>query len=57
MGYLYAVDDEGGYDFEDEAAYIGEAPNFMSKLKSGVDYGEDEIDEKYLVEDEVEEGE
>lgn len=27
-----------------------EAPNFMVKLKSGVDYGEDEIDEKYLTE-------
>ena len=50
VGYLYTVDDEGGYTFEDEAAYIGEAPNFMAKLKSGVDYGEDEIDEKYLTE-------
>lgn len=51
VGYVYEVDDEGSYDFEDEAAYIGEAPNFMEGLKSGVDYGEDEIDEKYLVED------
>ena len=50
VGYLYTVDDEGGYSFEEEAAYIGEAPNFMAKLKSGVDYGEDEIDEKYLTE-------
>ena len=50
VGYLYTVDDEGGYTFEDEAAYIGEAPNFMAKLKSGVDYDEDEIDEKYLTE-------
>ena len=50
VGYLYTVDDEGGYTFEEEAAYIGEAPNFMAKLKSGVDYGEDEIDEKYLAE-------
>lgn len=50
VGYLYTVDDEGGYTFEEEAAYIGEAPNFMAKLKSGVDYGEDEIDEKYLTE-------
>lgn len=50
VGYLYTVDDEGGYTFEEEAAYIGEAPNFMVKLKSGVDYGEDEIDEKYLTE-------
>ena len=46
VGYFYTVDDEGGYIFEEEAAYIGEAPNFMAKLKSGVDYGEDEIDEK-----------
>lgn len=50
VGYLYTVDDEGGYTFEEEAAYIGEAPNFMAKLKRGVDYGEDEIDEKYLTE-------
>ena len=56
VGYLYEVDDDGGYVFEDEAAYVGEAPNFMEGLKSGVDYGEDEIDEKYLV-DEEEEGE
>ena len=49
-GYVETVDDEGGYTFEEEAAYIGEAPNFMAKLKSGVDYGEDEIDEKYLTE-------
>ena len=39
VGYLYTVDDEGGCTFEEEA-----------KLKSGVDYGEDEIDEKYLTE-------
>lgn len=52
VGYLYEVDDEGGYAFESDAAYIGEAPNFMENLKSGVDYGEDEIDEKYLVDDE-----
>lgn len=52
VGYVYEVDDNGDYSFEDEAAYIGEAPNFMENLKSGVDYGEDEIDEKYLVDDE-----
>ncbi|MBX9032585.1 hypothetical protein [Gordonibacter massiliensis (ex Traore et al. 2017)] len=58
VGYLYTMDDEGTPTFESEPAYIGEAPNFMSGLKEADQYDEEEIDEKYLddedVEDEVE---
>ena len=36
IAYLYEVDDEGAYTFESEAAYIGEAPNFMAALKEPV---------------------
>ncbi len=58
VGYLYTMDDESTPTFESEPAYIGEAPNFMSGLKEADQYDEDEIDEKYLddedAEDEVE---
>lgn len=47
IAYLYVVDDEGAYTFESEAAYIGEAPNFMATLKEPVAYTDDEIDERY----------
>lgn len=58
VGYLYTVDDEGNYTFEEEAAYIGAAPNFMEDLKEAAQYDEDEIDDKYLDdEDEEEAGE
>lgn len=63
IAYLYEVDDEGTYTFESEAAYIGEAPNFMAALKEPVAYADDEIDERYRDEeagaegDEVEEAE
>ena len=63
IAYLYEVDDEGTYTFESEAAYIGEAPNFMAALKEPVAYADDEIDERYRDEeadaegDEVEEDE
>ena len=53
---LYEVDDEGTYTFESEAAYIGEAPNFMAALKEPVAYADDEIDERYRDEDDAEEG-
>lgn len=54
IAYLYTVNDEGAYSFESEAAYIGEAPNFMENLKEPVDYTDDEVDEKYAAaEDEV----
>lgn len=52
--YLYETDEEGGITYEDEPAYVGQAPNFMSALKDAEEYADDEIDEKYLEEDEVE---
>ena len=53
--YLYEMDEEGKVAFEDEPAYVGEAPNFMSALKDASAYGEGEIAQKYVDEDEVEE--
>lgn len=54
IGYLYEIDDEGTLTFnDDEAAYIGTAPNFMEELKDAEEYTDDEIDERYLDEDEV----
>ncbi|MBR5260139.1 MAG: hypothetical protein IKV48_06680 [Eggerthellaceae bacterium] len=53
--YLYEIDEEGKIDFEDEPAYIGEAPNFMMFLKNASEYADDEIDEKYMEEDVAEE--
>lgn len=57
VGYLYDVDDEGKATFEEEPAYIGEAPNFMIALKEADAYADDEIEEKYLEEDEAGEDE
>ncbi|MDE8701547.1 hypothetical protein PZH32_01050 [Adlercreutzia equolifaciens] len=53
VAYLYTVDEEGAYTFESEAAYIGEAPNFMEQLKEPVDYADEDIEEKYLDVDEA----
>lgn len=54
--FLYEVDEEGKPVFEDEPAYVGEAPNFMSGLKDAAEYTDEDIEEKYLDdEDEVEE--
>ena len=36
--------------FEEEPAYVGEAPNFMENLKAASEYSEDEIEERYLEE-------
>lgn len=55
VGFLYETDDEGKLVFEEEAAYIGESPNFMVALKSADAYDEDEIDDKYLDDGEDEE--
>lgn len=55
--YLYEMDDEGKPDFEEEPAYVGEAPNFMCDLKDAVEYTDEEIDERYLEEDEAEDEE
>lgn len=53
--YLYTVDEEGNYTFEEEPAYVGEAPNFMERLKDAQEYSDEEIDEKYLDDDEDDE--
>ena len=34
--------------FEEEIIYIGEAPNFMEKLKESTEYANEEIDSKYI---------
>ncbi len=54
--FLYDMDETSGEaEFEDEPAYVGEAPNFMCDLKDAAEYSDEEIDERYLDEDEVEE--
>lgn len=55
VGYLYDVDDEGNATFEEEPAYIGESPNFMIALQDADSYADEDIEEKYLEEDEFEE--
>ena len=54
VGYLYECSEDGTIEFEDEPAYIGEAPNFMIALKAPGEYSDDEIDVKYTAEDETE---
>ena len=44
VGYLYECSEDGVVEFEDEPAYIGEAPNFMSALKAPGEDSDDEID-------------
>lgn len=56
-GYLYTVDENGVYTFEEEPAYIGEAPNYMEHLNDADSYSEEDIDERYLDSDEFTEGE
>lgn len=53
IGYLYSIDGDE-VTFEEEPAYIGSSPNFMEALKDADEYGDDEIDERYL--DDKEEG-
>lgn len=57
VGFLYEQAEDGTLTFEEEPAYIGEAPNFMFALSDADSYDEEEIDEKYLEEDETEEAE
>ncbi|MDO4503389.1 MAG: hypothetical protein Q4D06_09475 [Coriobacteriia bacterium] len=59
IGLIYEESEEG-YAIDEEAVYIGEAPNFMMDLYDPSMYDEEEIDQKYLeqvfgVEDEEEE--
>ena len=53
VGYLYSVNDEGEATFEEEPAYIGEAPNYMADLKDASEYDEEDIEEE-PAEDEAE---
>lgn len=58
IAYLYTVTgDEGNVTFEEDAAYVGEAPNFMEGLKDAEAYADDEIEARYLEEDEVDDEE
>lgn len=52
--YLYEVAEDGKVTYEEEPAYVGEAPNFMSALKDAAEYADEDIDEKYLDEEEAE---
>lgn len=49
VGFLYSEKEDGAYEFDDSPSYIGEAPNFMASLKNASEYGETDIDSKYLV--------
>ena len=49
VGVLYEETEEE-FIFEEEAAYIGKAPNFMADLKDSSEYTEEEINQKYLEE-------
>ncbi|MCL2826671.1 MAG: hypothetical protein FWD72_04630 [Eggerthellaceae bacterium] len=53
IGYLYAINGDEVV-FEEEPAYIGEAPNFMAGLKDPEFYDEDDLDPRYF-EDEYDE--
>ncbi len=55
--YLYEQDDDGNYTFEAEPAYVGEAPNFMIDLSSAESYSDEEIDERYLDDEPLDEDE
>lgn len=55
VGFLYAMNGSGEYEFEPDPAYIGEAPNFMADLKDASEYSESEIEERYLEETEDDE--
>ena len=54
IGYLYTMEEGEEPVFESEPAYVGEAPNFMDQLKDADEYSDEEIDERYLEEDEAE---
>ena len=55
VGYLYEVADDGAVTFEEEPAYVGEAPNFMIALQDADSYADEDIEEKYLEEEAAEE--
>ena len=51
VGDLYETSEDGEVKFEEEPAYIGEAPNFMIALQDADSYTDEDIEEKYLEED------
>lgn len=53
ISFLYTEGDDG-LSFEEEPAYVGEAPNFMIALKDASEYGDDEIDDRYLDDEDAE---
>ena len=53
IGYLYSAGDDGKPVFESDPVYIGEAPNFMENLNDADFYTDEDIEEKYLEEDDV----
>lgn len=55
VSYLYSMEEGAEPEFEEEPAYVGEAPNFMSELKDATEYSDAEIEEKYLDDEEPEE--
>lgn len=55
VGYLYEASEDDVLTFEEEPVYIGEAPNFMFALEKAGLYTDDDIEEKYLAEEESEE--
>ena len=50
-GFVYTTDKYGKVSFEKQPTYIGLAPNFMAGLKAAEEYSEDEINDKYQVEE------
>ena len=53
VGFLYTMSEDGEPTFEEESAHIGEASHPRGNRPSEADqYDEDEIDEKYLDDEE-----
>ncbi len=48
IGILYSNDPSGRPVFSENPSYIGEAPNYMDRLRDANTYAEGEIDSKYL---------
>ena len=48
IGFLYTQQEGMLPMFDTNPSYIGEAPNFMSKLRAATDYSDAEIDGKYI---------
>lgn len=47
IGLLYTTDPTQGIIFNNNPSYIGEAPNFMDRLRDASEYAETEIEAKY----------